>query len=138
MRSLGLDVGSKTIGVAVSDALKMTAQGVTTIKWHEGDMSSADDSLKKIINEYEVSEIVLGLPRNMDGTDNDRVKLTKIYAKRLERVFQLPVYFIDERLTTIAAERILIEGNMRRENRKEVIDKTAAILILQTHLDKQI
>ncbi|HLR64544.1 MAG TPA: Holliday junction resolvase RuvX [Pseudogracilibacillus sp.] len=136
MRILGLDVGSKTIGVAVSDALKMTAQGITTLEWTENDMSTADEALKKIINEYEVSEIVLGLPKHMDGSIGDRAKLTEIYANRLQRTFNLPIHFIDERLTTVAAERTLIEGNMSRQKRKQVIDKMAAVMILQTYLDK--
>src|SRR5699024_986813 len=136
MRILGLDVGSKTIGVAVSDALKMTAQGITTLEWTENDMSTADEALKKIINEYEVSEIVLGLPKHMDGSIGDRAKLTERYANRLQRTVKLPIHFIDERLTTVAAERTLIEGNMSRQKRKQVIDKMAAVMILQTYLDK--
>jgi len=136
MRILGLDVGSKTIGVAVSDALKMTAQGITTLEWTENDMSTADEALTKIIKEYEISEIVLGLPKHMDGSIGDRAKLTEIYANRLQRTFNLPIHFIDERLTTVAAERTLIEGNMSRQKRKQVIDKMAAVMILQTYLDK--
>lgn len=136
MRILGLDVGSKTIGVAVSDALKMTAQGLTTIKWDENDMSSADEKLRQIIEEYEVSEIVVGLPKHMNGSIGERGEISTIYANRLQRNFDLPVHLIDERLTTIAAERALLEADVSRRKRSEVIDKMAAVMILQNYLDK--
>lgn len=138
MRTIGLDVGSKTIGVAVSDALHMTAQGLTTIHWTEHDMSSADNALKEIIEAHEVSTIVVGLPRHMDGSVGDRAKLTQIYGKRLKKIFELPVHYVDERLSTVAAERTLIEGNMSRKKRKQVIDKMAAVIILQQYLDSKI
>ncbi len=136
MRILGLDVGSKTIGVAVSDALKLTAQGVTTIIWSEHDMSSADPELQKIIEEYDVSEIVIGLPKHMNGTIGERGELSTIYSKRLERTFHLPVHLIDERLTTVAAERALLEADVSRKKRKQVIDKMAAVMILQGFLNQ--
>ena len=136
MRILGLDVGSKTIGAAVSDALKMTAQGLTTIKWDENDMSSADEKLRQIIEEYEVSEIVVGLPKHMNGLIGERGEISTIYANRLQRNFDLPVHLIDERLTTIAAERALLEADVSRRKRSEVIDKMAAVMILQNFLDK--
>lgn len=136
MRILGLDVGSKTIGVAVSDALKMTAQGVTTLSWNEHDMSSADEELEKLIQAYEVSEIVIGLPRHMDGSHSARSEMSTIYAKRLERIFQLPTVLIDERLSTVAAERTLLEADVSRKKRKNVIDKMAAVWILQSYLDQ--
>src|SRR5690625_1164717 len=100
MRVLGLDVGSKTIGVAISDPLQFTAQGLKTIIWDENDMSSADNELEKIIGEYDVSKIIIGLPINMNGTIGERGELTKIYANRLKRKFNLPIELIDERLTT--------------------------------------
>lgn len=134
MRILGLDVGSKTIGVAVSDALHLTAQGVTTITWTEHDMSSADKELKKIIDEYEVSQIVVGLPKHMNGSVGERGEISNIYAKRLEKTFGIPVHLIDERLTTVAAEKTLLEADVSRKKRTEVIDKMAAVLILQTYL----
>lgn len=136
MRILGLDVGSKTIGVAVSDALKMTAQGVTTLSWNEHDMSSADEELEKLIQAYEVSEIVIGLPRHMDGSHSARSEMSTIYAKRLERIFQLPTVLIDERLSTVAAERTLLEADVSRKKRKNVIDKMAAVWILQSYLNQ--
>lgn len=137
MRVLGLDVGSKTIGVAVSDALLVSAQGITTLHWDENDMSSADSRLKQIIEEYEISKIVIGLPKHMNGSIGERGKLTQIYAKRLERVFGLSVFLLDERLTTVTAEKILLEGNVSRNKRKQVIDKMAAVVILQQYLDQQ-
>lgn len=136
MRILGLDVGSKTIGVAISDPLKLTAQGLTTLQWNENDMSSADEPLKQIIEEYEVSEIVVGLPKNMNGTIGERGEISQIYARRLERIFGLPVHLNDERLTTVAAERTLLEADVSRKKRSQVIDKMAAVMILQNFLDK--
>lgn len=136
MRALGLDIGSKTIGVAVSDAMYVTAQGITTIIWDEHDMSSADKELAAIIEEHDISEIVVGLPKNMDGSIGERGEISQIYANRLQRHFHLPVHLIDERLSTIAAERTLIEADVSRKKRKKVIDKMAAIVILQTYLDQ--
>lgn len=138
MRIIGLDVGSKTIGVALSDALHMTAQGLMTIDWTENDMSSADNVLQEIIQKHEVSQIVIGLPRHMNGSIGDRAELTQIYGNRLQRKFDIPVEYVDERLSTVAAERTLIEGNMTRERRKKVIDKMAAVIILQQYLDTKI
>lgn len=136
MRVLGLDVGSKTIGIAVSDALKLTAQGITTLQFDEDDMSSADQALQEIIDEYEISHIIVGYPKNMNGTVGRRGEITKIYANRLERKFQLPVQLIDERLSTVSAERTLIEADVSRKGRKKVIDKIAALVILQSYLDQ--
>jgi len=136
MKILGLDVGSKTIGVAVSDALGWTAQGLTTISWDENDMTSADDELKDIINEHEIGKAVIGLPKNMNGTIGERGEIAKIYATRFERVHQIPVVLWDERLTTVAAERVLLEADVSRKKRKQVIDKMAAVMILQGYLDQ--
>ena len=136
MRVLGLDVGSKTIGVAVSDALLLTAQGITTIIWDEHDMSSADKQLRNIIEDYEINQIIVGLPKNMDGSIGERGEISQIYARRLGRVFDLPVHLVDERLSTVAAERTLIEADVSREKRKKVIDKMAAVVILQMYLDQ--
>lgn len=136
MRILGLDVGSKTIGVAVSDLLHVTAQGVTTISWNEHDMTTADQELADIIKEYDISRIVIGLPKHMDGSKSDRGEISRIYAKRLERIFKLPTELIDERLSTVAAERTLIMADVSRKKRKNVIDKMAAVWILQSYLDQ--
>lgn len=137
MRVVGLDVGSKTIGVALSDALKMTAQGLTTIYWDEHDMTTADEALAEIIKENDVSQIVVGLPKHMNGSIGDRGEISQIYAKRLERIHRIPVFLLDERLTTVAAERTLLEADVSREKRKDVIDKVAAVMILQNYLDMQ-
>lgn len=137
MRVIGLDVGSKTIGVAVSDGLQLTAQGLTTILWNEDDMTSADKELAEIIAEHEVTEIVIGLPKHMNGTIGDRGEISEIYGRRLKRIHKLPVSLLDERLTTIAAERVLIEADVSRKKRKLVIDKMAAVMILQNYLDRK-
>lgn len=136
MRILGLDFGSKTVGVAVSDGLLLTAQGVETIeRKDENKLRKTCARIEELIAEYEVTEIVLGLPKNMDNTEGERVEKTKAFGEMLERRTGLPVYYWDERLTTVAAEQILMESGVRRENRKAVIDKVAAGLILQGYLD---
>ena len=136
MRILGLDFGSKTVGVAVSDGLLLTAQGVETIeRKDENKLRKTCARIEELIAEYEITEIVLGLPKNMNNTEGERVEKTKAFGEMLERRTGLPVHYWDERLTTIAAEQILIESGVRRENRKAVIDKVAAGLILQGYLD---
>ncbi|MDC3415613.1 Holliday junction resolvase RuvX [Aquibacillus salsiterrae] len=135
MKTIGLDVGQKTIGVAVSDAFGWTAQGVTTIKWEEQDFTSADSQLKPIIDEHEVNKIVVGLPKNMNGTIGERGEKSKQYADYLHHTYGVETVLWDERLTTMAAERILIEADMSRKKRKKVIDKMAAAIILQSYLD---
>ena len=136
MRILGLDFGSKTEGVAVSDGLLLTAQGVETIeRKDENKLRKTCARIEELIAEYEITEIVLGLPKNMNNTEGERVEKTKAFGEMLERRTGLPVHYWDERLTTVAAEQILIESRVRRENRKAVIDKVAAGLILQGYLD---
>lgn len=136
MRILGLDFGSKTVGVAVSDGLLLTAQGIETIeRKDESKLRKTCARIEKLIAEYEVTEIVLGLPKNMNNTEGERVEKTKAFGEMLERRTGLPVHYWDERLTTVAAEQILMESGVRRENRKAVIDKVAAGLILQGYLD---
>ena len=136
MRILGLDFGSKTVGVAVSDGLLLTAQGVETIeRKDENKLRKTCARIEELIAEYEVTEIVLGLPKNMNNTEGERVEKTKAFGEMLERRTGLPVHYWDERLTTVAAEQILMESGVRRENRKAVIDKVAAGLILQGYLD---
>ena len=136
MRILGLDFGSKTVGVAVSDGLLLTAQGVETIeRKDENKLRKTCARIEELIAEYEITEIVLGLPKNMNNTEGERVEKTKAFGEMLERRTGLPVHYRDERLTTVAAEQILIESGVRRENRKAVIDKVAAGLILQGYLD---
>lgn len=137
MRSMGLDVGSKTIGVAISDAMGWTAQGIETIKINEQVQDFGYKRLKELIKEYEVTQVVVGLPKNMNGTIGPRGEICQEFAKTIEKKFQLPVVLWDERLTTMAAERVLLEADVSRGKRKKVIDKMAAIMILQGYLDSK-
>ncbi|WP_240986804.1 Holliday junction resolvase RuvX [Acididesulfobacillus acetoxydans] len=130
---MGLDFGERTIGVAVSDELLWTGQGVKTIRRSKTEMAELAD----LIRSYDVGEIVLGYPKNMNGTLGPRARLTEEFAERLRRSFGLPVVLWDERLTTAAAERTLLEGDISRAKRKKVIDKMAAILILQGYLERK-
>ena len=137
-RVMGLDVGSKTVGVAVSDLLGWTAQGVEIIKIDEEQKYFGYDRIKQLIKEYEIEKIVVGLPKNMNNSIGPRAEASMEYGKRLEQRFNLPVIYQDERLTTVSAERMLIdEGNVSRQKRKQVIDKLAAVMILQNYLDSQ-
>ncbi|EBH4181340.1 Holliday junction resolvase RuvX [Listeria monocytogenes] len=135
MRIMGLDVGSKTVGVAISDPLGWTAQGVETIQIDENRKQFGYDRVKELVLEYEVEKVVVGLPKNMNNTIGPRAERSKIYAEVLEARIGLPVVLWDERLTTSAAERTLIEADVSRKKRKEVIDKLAAVMILQSYLD---
>ena len=136
MRILGLDYGSVTVGVAVSDALLITAQPVEVIKRKsETKLRQTLARLEEIIAEYEVDKIVLGYPKNMNNTLGERVERTKEFKEKLEKRTGLEVVLWDERLTTISALEILKEGGVRRENRKTYVDKIAAVLILQGYLD---
>ncbi len=136
MRVMGLDYGSKTVGVAISDALSITAQGIETIhRKEENKLRQTLARIEALIEEYEVDKIVLGFPKNMNNTIGDRAEKTLELKEKLERRTGLPVILWDERLTTASAERVLIESNVRRENRKQYIDKIAAVFILQGYLD---
>ncbi|WP_462399446.1 Holliday junction resolvase RuvX [Lacticaseibacillus pantheris] len=136
MRLLGLDVGSKTVGVAVSDPLGWTAQGLEIIPIDEERGNLGMGRLKQLVAEYQPDGFVLGLPKNMNNTEGPRVTQTKAYAERLAQKFDLPVDFIDERLTTVSAYRVLIdEADVSRREQKQVIDKMAAQFILQNYLD---
>ncbi len=136
MRIMGLDYGSRTVGVAVSDELMLTAQGVETItREEENKLRKTLRRIEELAASYQVERIVLGLPKNMNNTEGERVEKCREFKELVERRTGLPVLFWDERLTTVAAERILIESKVRRENRKKVIDKVAAGLILQGYLD---
>lgn len=134
-RVLGLDVGDKYIGVAVSDLLQFTAQGVTTIKRESNKLDFK--AIEDLINEYEVKKIVVGLPKNMNGTLGPQSEKVTKFAEKIKNKFKIDIIYIDERLTTVSAERVLIESDVRRENRKKVIDKIAASYILQTYLDRR-
>lgn len=137
MRILGLDFGSKTVGVAISDPLLITAQGLEIIRRkEENKLRQTLARIEEIITEYQVEKIVLGLPRNMNDTEGVRVELTKEFAEKLERRTGLSVDFYDERLTTVIADKTMMESGVRREDRKEYVDKIAATLILQGYLDR--
>ena len=137
MRIMGLDVGSKTVGVAISDTLGWTAQGIETIKIDEAVGSFGMKRIKHLIAEYEVTEFVVGYPKNMNNTIGPRGEASEFYADKLREKFGLPVVLWDERLTTMAAERVLIEADVSRKKRKTVIDKVAAVMILQGYLDSK-
>ena len=137
MRILGLDFGSKTVGVAISDPLLITAQGLEIIRRkEENKLRQTLARIEEIITEYGVERIVLGLPKNMNDTEGVRVELTREFAEKLERRTGLPVEFYDERLTTVMADKTMMESGVRRENRKDFVDKIAATLILQDYLDR--
>ena len=138
MRILGLDFGSRTVGVAVSDELLLTAQGLETIeRKDENKLRKTCARIEEIIKEYGVEEIVLGLPKNMNNTIGERAEKSLAFKEMLERRTGLPVVMWDERLTTVAANRTLIEGGVRRENRKDYVDMLAAVYILQGYLDSR-
>lgn len=136
MRIMGLDFGSKTVGVAVSDSLLVTAQGVEIIRRkEENKLRQTLARIEELIVEYEVEEIVLGQPFHMNATEGIRVELTREFKEKLERRTGLKVVLWDERLTTVAADKAMIEAGIRRENRKDYVDMIAASLILQGYLD---
>ena len=136
-RIMGLDYGSKTIGVAVSDLLGMTAQGVETININEQIKDFKIKRIKELVNEYNIGKIVVGLPKNMDNSIGFRGEATLYFVEVLKKkIKSVDVVLQEERLTTIGAERVLLEANVSRKKRKDVIDKMAAVLILQTYLDK--
>ena len=138
MRIMGLDFGSKTVGVAVSDAMLVTAQGVETIpRKSPGKLRQTLARVEELIVEYQVEQIVLGFPKNMNNTEGERCEKTLQFKEMLERRSGLPVVLWDERLTTVAVERTLMESGVRREKRKSYVDKIAAVLILQGYLDAQ-
>lgn len=137
MRVMGLDVGSKTVGVAISDLLGFTAQGLEIIAIDEDKGEFGFDRLKELVAQYQVTRFVVGLPKNMNNTSGPRVEASQAYGNQLVELFGLPVDYQDERLTTVAAERMLIEqADISRGKRKKVIDKLAAQLILQNYLDR--
>ncbi|MGL4850289.1 MAG: Holliday junction resolvase RuvX [Clostridium sp.] len=134
MRILGLDIGQKTVGVAISDPLGFTAQGITTIRR----VKRAQDVLevKKICDEYTVEKIVVGLPKNMDGSIGFAGEKIKEFSALLEQEIGLEIIYWDERLTTVAAHRAMLEADLSRSKRKKIVDKVAATYILQGYLDR--
>lgn len=138
MRTMGLDVGSKTVGVAVSDPLGWTAQGVEIIPINEAKGEFGLARLGELIADYQVTTVVIGLPKNMNNTEGPRAEASRAYADLVREQFAVSIAFQDERLTTVQAERMLIErADVSRNKRKKVIDKLAAVLILQNYLDRQ-
>lgn len=136
MRIMGLDFGSKTVGVAVSDPLGITAQGVEIIRRKSANkLRQTLARIEELIKEYDVNELVLGLPKNMNGTEGERCERTREFKEMLEKRTGLPVTFWDERLTTVAADRAMVEKGMGRYERKEYVDEIAAIFILQGYMD---
>lgn len=136
MRIMGLDYGSVTVGVAISDELHLTAQGIEVIRRkQENKLRQTLARIEQLAEEYKVGKIVLGYPKNMNNTIGDRAEKSEEFAKMLERRTGLEVILFDERLTTVSAHNAMIEGNVRREKRAQVVDKVAAVFILQTYLD---
>jgi putative holliday junction resolvase len=137
MRIMGLDVGSKTVGIAISDELGWTAQGLKTLKIDEEKNKFGFDEIGQLIKEYGISQVVIGLPKNMNGSIGPRGEASKRYAEEIENQFSVSTILWDERLTTMAAERVLLEADVSRKKRKKVIDKMAASMILQGYLDSK-
>ena len=135
MRTLALDVGTKTIGVAVSDELGITANGITTIK--RAGLKDDLNELDILVKEYNPGEIVVGVPYQMDGSVGERGQQILNFAEKIREAFSLPLQFWDESFSTVHAEEKLIEGNMSRKKRKKVIDKIAAVFILQEYLESK-
>ena len=134
MRIMALDVGSKRIGVALSDPLKITAQGLQTFQ-----RTTLEEDVKglwQLIDEHEVSQLVVGLPKNMDGTIGFKAEEVQQFIADLTTERKIDIIWIDERLTTVSAERVLLEADVSRAKRKKVIDKMAAVVILQSYLDR--
>ena len=136
MRYLGLDLGTKTIGLAISDKTALIATSYSVLH-HDNNPNSCLDDLINIINKEQIDALVLGLPKNMNNTLGDRAKETLKFKEFLESKIDIPIYLEDERLTTKSAEYYLIEGNTSRKKRKKVIDKVAATIILQSFLDQR-
>jgi len=132
---MGLDVGSKTIGVAISDPMGWTAQGIETVKINEAIEEFGMARLGELIKQYEVTEAVVGYPKNMNNSIGPRAEASERFAALLKEAYSIPVVLWDERLTTSAAEKMLISADVSRKNRKKVIDKMAAVMILQGYLD---
>lgn len=135
MRALGLDLGTKTIGLAVTDELGITAQGLTTLE-RKG-LRRDLENLAQTVQDYGVDRFVIGLPLNMDGSEGPRADATRKFGVALENATRLPVIYWDERLTTVAAHRMLLEADVSRQKRKDVVDQIAAVLILQGWMEAQ-
>ena len=135
MRKLGLDFGDARIGLAISDPLGLFATGLET--YHRKNLEKDIQHIASLIKEKQVDTVVAGLPLNMDGSEGIRVEKTKEFCEKLQEVCEIKVEYLDERLTTVSAEKMLIQADVRREDRKKVIDKVAATIILQSFLDRK-
>ena len=135
-RIIGLDLGSKTCGVAISDATRLVSRALCTIRFEQDDYDDCFDQLLELFEKEQVNELVLGLPKHMNGSIGERAPLSKDFASELEKE-GYKVTLWDERLTTVSAQRLLIQGDVSRKKRKKVIDQMAAVQILQSFLDKQ-
>lgn len=136
MRIMGLDFGSVTVGVAISDELLITAQGIEVIRRkEENKLRKTYARIEQLVEEYSVEKIIVGYPKNMNNTIGERAIKSEEFAKTLERRIGISVELFDERLSTVSAHNAMIEGNMRREKREKIVDKVAAVFILQTYLD---
>lgn len=137
MRYMGLDLGTRTLGVSLSDTTLTIASSYKTIRFNDSDYDATLDELKQIIEEYEIGKIVLGLPKNMNNSIGDRALTTLEFQEKLKRHFNVEVVMQDERLSTVAAHNYMIEADMSRKKRKTKVDALAANIILQTYLDKE-
>lgn len=134
MRYLGLDLGTRTLGVAISDTSHIIASPLAVIRFPEGQYEIALEELKKILDEYQISKIALGLPKNMNGSEGFASERSRLFKELLEQNIDIPVYLVDERLSTMEAENILLEADLSRKKRKKVIDGVAAVIILETFI----
>jgi putative Holliday junction resolvase len=137
MRILGLDLGTKTLGVSVSDLTETIATGITTLRFSENNPSECLDELKRIIEEYQIKLIVIGLPKNMNNTLGDAVIRTRSFIEVLKNTFDIDVVEQDERLSSVSANRVLIDADVSRKRRKERVDTVASTIILQNYLDRK-
>lgn len=135
MKILGLDLGSKTLGMAISDSLEIIANPIGTVRFSENDLQAALMATKKVVKEYDVKKIVLGLPKHMSGDIGVQAEYCLEFKKMLEKELSLEVVMIDERLTSQMAERVMLKADISRSKRKKNVDKLAATIILQTYLD---
>ncbi len=137
MRVLSLDLGDKSIGLAVSDFSQTIAQGIGQIKWSNSTLNAGIDQIRKLVSQHKVKKIVVGLPKNMKGTEGWQAKKIRSFVRELSARINIPIILFDERLSTAAAERVLREAKVSFSKRKKVRDKLAATVILQNYLDSQ-
>ena len=135
MKYLGLDLGTRTLGVALSDATHLVATPIKVIRFEDSMYEETIEPLREIINSEKIEKIILGLPKNMNNTIGDRANTTLEYKEMIEKIFGLPVIMQDERLSTVAAHNYMLEADLSRKKRKEKVDGLAASIILQTYLD---